>query len=124
MGSRPMAAAGPGVAAAGPEVAAAGPDVAAAGPDDTAAGPEVAAAAGPDVVVVAVVAVAAAGAVPLPTARKITRNNRGQCVEETDYKLGKEGHRAAKPHSYVPVRNTLSTLPFGSPWSPGYDNPE
>ena len=77
-----MTAAGSAVAAAGPPdvVVAAGSDVAVA----------VAAAAGPDA--------AAAGAVPLPIVRKITRNALGQCVEETYYMLGKHGHRAAKPH--------------------------
>jgi len=61
----------------------------------TAAGPDAA-----DVAVaVVVVAAAAAGAVALPIARKMTRNTRGQCVEETCYMLGKQGHRAsAKPH--------------------------
>jgi hypothetical protein len=66
-----------------------------------AADPDVAVAAGPEVVVVVVVVVvaaaaAAAAAVPLPIARKLTRNTRGQCVEETSYMLGKQGHRAAK----------------------------
>ena len=69
MGSRPMTAAGPDAA-----------DVAVA-------------------VVVVAAAAAAAGAVASPIARKMTRNTRGQCVEETCYMLGKQGHRAsAKPH--------------------------
>jgi hypothetical protein len=67
------------------------------------------AAAGPDVAVVVAAAAAAAssGALLLPTPRKITRNTRGQCVEETYYMLRKRGHQAAKPHSYDPFRNTL-----------------
>jgi len=79
-------------------------------------------AAGPDVGVVVVVVVARA--VPLPIARKVSHNTRCQCVEETAYRLGKEGRRvSAQPLSYALLRSTLSTRSFGPPWSPVYCSP-